>query len=87
MKKFLITVCLLGWTVCVVNAKTTTPVVQVEDLQAEYQVNPIGIDYAPQLSWKLSSSAAATRQTAYRILVANSEAMLSDDRSDVWDSG
>lgn len=87
MKRILMIICLLGLSILAVDAKNSAPAVQVEDLLAEYQVNPIGIDYAPQLSWKIVSQAAATRQTAYRILVATSEAVLAEDRGDVWDSG
>lgn len=70
-----------------VDAKKVAPAVSVDDLRAEYQINPIGIDYAPQLSWKLFSKAEGTMQTAYRILVASSEAILAEDRGDIWDSG
>lgn len=70
-----------------VEAKKAAPSVSVEDLRAEYQINPIGIDYAPQLSWKLFSKAEGTCQTAYRILVASSEVLLDEDRGDIWDSG
>ena len=54
------------------EAKKTAPQVNVTGLQAEYQTNPAGIDYAPQLSWKLGSDAAGVVQSAYRILVASS---------------
>lgn len=87
MKRILTIIYLLGWTVCSVGAKTAATEVLVKDLQAEYQQNPIGIDYAPQLSWKIVSQAAATRQTAYRILVATSAEALEKDCGDVWDSG
>ncbi len=56
-------------------------------LRSEFQTNPIGIDYAPQLSWRLSSPDRDVVQTAYRILVAGSEASLAQDKGDIWDSG
>ena len=69
------------------EAKKTAPQVNVTGLQAEYQTNPAGIDYAPQLSWKLGSDAAGVVQSAYRILVASSLDNLERDNGDVWDSG
>lgn len=65
----------------------TAHVIGVTSLEAEYQINPIGIDYAPQLSWKIQSPDNGVKQTAYRILVASSEALLSLDKGDIWDSG
>ena len=53
--------------------------------------NPQGIDEAqPRLSWISVSSDPAKRgqvQTAYQILVADSESALSDDDGNLWDSG
>lgn len=57
------------------------------DLKSEYQANPIGIDYAPQLSWRLTGSDYGILQTHYRVLVASSEEILSQDKGDIWDSG
>jgi alpha-L-rhamnosidase len=50
--------------------------------------NPLGLDtLQPRLSWVLESDRRAQRQTAFRILVAGSEAELRADRGDLWDSG
>ena len=47
--------------------------VTVDDLRCEYRVDPLGIDVAnPRLSWILESGERAQRQSAYRILVADS---------------
>ncbi len=56
--------------------------------RCEYRENPLGID-APwlRLSWQLLSDRRGTRQTAYRIRVASSEAALADDTRLLWDSG
>ncbi len=63
----------------------------VDDLRCEYLVNPLGIDArAPRLSWKLVAVRPESRgltQSAYQILVAPSEALLREDKADLWDSG
>lgn len=41
----------------------------------------------PDFGWTVNSSAAADRQTAYKILVASSPALLAAGRGDLWDSG
>jgi len=57
-------------------------------LRCEYRVNPLGIGEAqPRLSWIVESGERGQRQTAYRILVAGSEASLKKDTGDLWDSG
>ena len=56
-------------------------------LKSEYQTNPIGIDYPPQLSWRLQSPDKDVVQTAYRVLVASDEELLARNIGDVWDSG
>jgi len=57
-------------------------------LRCEYLVNPVGIDaMPPRLSWQVSSVERGQRQTAYRILVAGTEAKLRADAGDLWDSG
>ena len=61
---------------------------EVSDLTCEYLKNPIGIDIlAPRLSWKLTSGERGQKQTAYRVLVASSEAQLADNTGDLWDTG
>ena len=60
----------------------------VKDLRCEYRSNPLGIDVAkPRLGWILESDQRDQRQTAYRILVASSEAKLKVDAGDLWDTG
>jgi len=53
----------------------------VQDLQCEYQDNPLGIDVVqPRLSWKLASEQRGVAQSAYQIRVT--------DTSDVlWETG
>ena len=57
-------------------------------LRCEYAVDPLCIDVTqPRLNWVLVSEERAEIQTAYRVLVASSEANLAADRGDMWDSG
>ncbi len=57
-------------------------------LRCEYLVDPQGVDVAkPRLSWVLESDIRGQKQTAYRVLVARSQAALADNRGDLWDSG
>jgi alpha-L-rhamnosidase len=62
-----------------------------EQLRCEYRRDPQGIDVTdPRLSWVLAAGHAnqrGLRQTAYRVLAASSERLLSANRGDLWDSG
>lgn len=61
------------------------------DLRCEYLADPLGIDVtSPRLSWRLSTSDPKRKgfsQQAYRILVAESEEALDENRGALWDSG
>jgi alpha-L-rhamnosidase len=60
----------------------------VDTLLCERYANPLGVDIAqPGLSWIPQSAERGARQTAYEILVASSESLLSKDAGDLWDSG
>src|ERR1035441_8724740 len=65
--------------------------VRPQQLRGEYRVHPMGIDATePRLSWVLTpvnAKARGLKQSAYRILVATSEAALRDNTGDLWDSG
>ncbi len=57
-------------------------------LRCEYRVNPLGIDVVqPRLGWILESDERNQRQTAYRVLVADSREALDQDFWALWDSG
>src|SRR5262252_8606432 len=60
-------------------------------LRCENLSDPLGIDVLqPRLSWTLQPYKHASRgqlQTSRQILVASSEALLSNDQGDLWDSG
>jgi len=63
----------------------------VAELRCEHEAEPLDLDTsAPRFSWKLAALDLARRglaQSAYRILVASSEAALGEEHGDLWDSG
>jgi len=59
-----------------------------EKLRCEYRLNPIGMDVVrPRLSWTLASGQRGQKQSAYRILVADSPGLLARNRGNLWDTG
>ncbi len=67
--------------------QASTGAITVKELRCEYAQNPLGIDTpAPRFSWLLESSQRGQMQTAYQILVANSEQELDQNTGDKWDS-
>jgi alpha-L-rhamnosidase len=82
MKK-LIVVLLLICSICKSSDK-----INVDNLTCDYQINPLGIENAqPRLSWQLACTERGAKQTAYQILAASDSTMLSEGRTDLWDSG
>jgi alpha-L-rhamnosidase len=60
----------------------------VTGLRCEHMENPLGLDASrPRLNWQLKSDQRAVKQTAYQILVASSQAVLEENRGDLWDTG
>lgn len=60
----------------------------LRNLRCEYLRDPLGIDeLQPRLSWEIKASGKNVMQTAYRILVADSEEALAKDQGNLWDSG
>lgn len=60
---------------------------EITKLQTEYMSRPIGIDVArPRFSWQISAEGYGARQTAYQLLIAESEEALA--KGNYWyDSG
>lgn len=56
-------------------------------LRVEYKENPYVDEVSPRLSWELTGSGFNQWQSAYQILVASSEELLSKNQGDLWDSG
>ncbi len=63
----------------------------VGNLSCEFRINPPGIgELAPRLGWRLTavdSAAHDLKQSAYRIIVATTEAAAARGEGNVWDSG
>ncbi len=80
MKKYFLVLFLL--IIAKSNAQT------IDNLTCEQMVNPMGItNKIPSLSWKIKSLVRGTKQTAYQILVADSENNLKKDIGNLWNSG
>jgi len=59
-----------------------------QNLQCEYQSNPLGIDVQkPRFSWLVNDNRRGAVQTAYQVLVASNEDSLLKDKGEIWDSG
>ena len=57
------------------------------NLRCEYLNDPLGVEAAhPRLSWELSSVVNNSRQTGYRILVADQLTLLNRNQGNIWDS-
>jgi len=73
-----------------VSTSAAQATVLAERLRCEYRVDPLGVDVpAPRLSWIMVSTDSGrrgARQTAYRVLVASTAAILAENRGDLWDS-
>ncbi len=80
-----ITIVVVG---CLCNSGASAQALNVDHLRCEYLEDPLGIDVtAPRVSWKMTSSQRAQKQTAYRILVASSPDKLDQNTGDLWDTG
>ena len=80
----------LGWgSMSAPHAYAAAPsALAITNLRCEYATNPLGLGTtAPRLSWELRSDARGERQTAYQIVVAQSEVELEAGSNAVWDTG
>jgi alpha-L-rhamnosidase len=75
----------------IAGQRSTSVAIEVARPRCEYLDDPLGVAAPrPLLSWNLQpldKSRRGLRQTAYRILVASSPALLAKPVGDVWDSG
>lgn len=59
----------------------------VSNLRCEHKANPVGVqNQQPRLSWQIQSNKRNQIQSAYRILVADSQDKLKANNGNVWDS-
>jgi len=72
----------------VLGACSSHPSLVVKELQCEKLVNPLAIDQTkPYLSWQLETNENAVHQSAYQILAATDEDLLTEEKADLWNSG
>src|SRR5262245_13154168 len=71
-----------------ISARAGEPRVRVVGLKVDHIDTPLAVENPrPRLSWRLESKVRNVRQSAYRVLVARSEAALRAGRAELWDSG
>jgi hypothetical protein len=87
--RLLVVVALLAFPFSAVGSAGAAPArLTVAGTQVDNTTNPLGMtDPKPKLTWKLDSPVNGERQTAYRVIVASSAALLGNRIADVWDSG
>lgn len=56
------------------------------NLRASDKVQPVGTDDKPFFGWYVQDTDANEIQSAYQIIVASSESLLSAEKADLWDS-
>ncbi|MDY5621961.1 MAG: family 78 glycoside hydrolase catalytic domain [Bacteroidales bacterium] len=72
----------------VLGACSSHPTLIVKELQCEKLINPLAIDHTkPYLSWQLEAKDNGLCQSAYQILVATDEDLLTEEKADLWNSG
>jgi len=60
---------------------------KVEHSTCEYLEKPLGIEtQTPRFSWKLSSEMQGDRQTAYQVILADSEEAIKKGNGTIWDT-
>ena len=60
----------------------------VYHLTCEHATNPLGVETStPRFSWKLHAQERGTMQSAYQIIVADTEENLSEENCNIWNSG
>ncbi|MBS1708685.1 MAG: family 78 glycoside hydrolase catalytic domain [Armatimonadetes bacterium] len=62
--------------------------VKVTGLTCEHESQPLAVEAEkPRLSWRTETESKNWTQSAYRVLVASSPALLKQGKGDLWDSG
>ncbi len=75
------------WLLCGMSSPSFATL-HLSKLQCEALTCPLAIDNtAPHFSWQLQSDKAGGGQTAYQILAASTEELLTEGKADLWDSG
>ena len=69
------------------SCQKTASTMTTNKLRVEYKENPFIDETEPRFSWILEDDTRGQYQTAFRILVATSPALLEPGKADIWDSG
>ena len=84
-KKFLFIT--IGFLLLNISCQKEEASVQIFNLKCENRIDPLGIDVVqPKLSWNLESLLRNKIQSAYQILVTDSQETLSKNLGNLWDS-
>ena len=60
---------------------------KLQQLQCEYQPNPVGVDVPnPRFTWNINATERGVYQTAYRIVVSDTEKEVDNKKGNMWDS-
>lgn len=87
LRFFLIGVLTFGQVVSIVPVSAAEISLSVTELKVNNIDTPLGIDTTPYFSWINNGSGYAQSQTAYQIIVSESEKSAKEHIGDVWDSG
>ena len=86
--KLKITLLFLFFSIQLIAQKSNKSVFKIAELKCNYKLNPLGVETLnPRLSWTIEASENNQRQTAYRVLVADSPEELAKNQGNIWDSG
>jgi alpha-L-rhamnosidase len=79
---------LLLFPLSLIAQKSNTSIFKIAEMKCNYKLNPLGVETLnPRFSWTIEASDNNQRQTAYRVLVADSPEVLAKNQGNVWDSG
>lgn len=79
---------LIGILFFLVSGSLQAERISIIEVRCENQEGPLGVQSPqPVFAWKLEADARNISQRAYRILVADTPALLNKDIGNVWDSG
>ncbi|MCK5371429.1 MAG: alpha-L-rhamnosidase N-terminal domain-containing protein, partial [Cyclobacteriaceae bacterium] len=86
IKKYLIFSSLFLW-VGISSCQKSTDSIRVVNPRCENRIDPLGIDALnPHLSWNSESTFRNKKQSAYQIIVSDSQESLTDDKGNLWDT-
>ena len=85
---FLSVLALLAQMIAATGPSFGFAMITASHLACEFRADPLGIDARqPRLSWVVEAATRGSFQSAYRILVSSTSALLAADKGDLWDSG